>query len=152
MPTYDVTDEPTFSIGVTPANASYTESAEAMDYAIGGYGFMNATSRQTPYRRGLADIRKQQFDSSSNPGEQSLDGYWLRSQQDFTGGAGALFMEPSNDDFQMKRFVSSLGVDVWTRGKLTLLKQATSTRTLTSTTSSCVSSSAVQLSFEAQLS
>lgn len=138
MPTYDVTDEPVFSIGVTAANATFAESAEAMDFAIGGYGFMNAISRQTPYRRGLADIRKQQFDSSSNPGEQSLDGYWLRSQQDFTGGAGALFMEPSNDDFQMKRFASSLGVDVWTRGKLTLLKQASSTRSLTSGTSSCV--------------
>lgn len=138
MPTYDVTDEPVFALGVKTENASFVESSEAMDFAVGGYGFMNAISRQTPYRRGLADIRKQQFDASSNPGEQSLDGYWLRSQQDFTGGAGALFMEPSNDDFQMKRFASSLGVDVWTRGKLTLLKSVSNYLSLTSATSSCV--------------
>jgi hypothetical protein len=62
----------------------------------------------------------------------------LRSQQDFTGGAGITFMEPSNDEFQMKRFASSLGVDPWTRGKLTLLKSAVSTRTLTSNISTAV--------------
>jgi hypothetical protein len=47
-------------------------------------------------------------------------------------------MEPSNDEFQMKRFASSLGVDPWTRGKLTLLKSAVSTRTLTSNISTAV--------------
>jgi len=139
MATFDVTDEPVFSIGVGSGTVSYTANNFGYDFALGEHAFLNAIGGKTPYRRGLADIRKQQFDSSTAPGEQSLDGYWLRSQQDFTGGAGITFMEPSNDEFQMKRFASSLGVDPWTRGKLTLLKQAVSTRTLTNNVSSCAS-------------
>jgi hypothetical protein len=138
MATFDVTDEPVFGIGVESSAVTFDASDFGYDFAIGGRAFLNAISKQTPYRRGLAEIRKQQYDTSTNPGEQSLDGYWLRSQQDFTGGAGITFMEPSNDEFQMKRFASSLGVDPWTRGKLTLLKSAVSTRTLTSNISTAV--------------
>jgi len=138
MATFDVTDEPVFSLGVDASSAAYTANNFGYDFALGEHAFLNAISGKTPYRRGLAEIRKQQYDTSTNPGEQSLDGYWLRSQQDFTGGAGITFMEPSNDEFQMKRFASSLGVDPWTRGKLTLLKSAVSTRTLTSNISTAV--------------
>jgi hypothetical protein len=35
MPTFDVTDEPVFSIGVTASNPTFVESAEAMDFAMG---------------------------------------------------------------------------------------------------------------------
>jgi hypothetical protein len=138
MVAFDVTDEPVFSLGVDASSAAYTANNFGYDFALGEHAFLNAISGKTPYRRGLAEIRKQQYDTSTNPGEQSLDGYWLRSQQDFTGGAGITFMEPSNDEFQMKRFASSLGVDPWTRGKLTLLKSAVSTRTLTSNISTAV--------------
>jgi hypothetical protein len=138
--TFDVTNEPVFGIGVEPSATTFDASDFGYDFAIGGRAFLNAISKQTPYRRGLADIRKQQFDASPNPGEQSLDGYWLRSQQDFTGGAGITFMEPSNDEFQMKRFVSSLGVDPWTRGEMKLLKKAVAGATsLTSTKPQIVS-------------
>lgn len=123
-PGFDVTDKPVFSLGVESSSAAFSANDFGYDFAIGGHAFLNGISAKTPYRRGLADIRKQQFDASANPGEQSLDGYWLRSQQDFTGGAGITFMEPSNDEFQMKRFVSSVGVDVWTRGQLKLLRSA----------------------------
>lgn len=139
MATFDVTDEPVFHLGVDASTVAYTSNNFGYDFALGEHAFLNAMSGKTPYRRGLAEIRKQQYDTSTNPGEQSLDGYWLRSQQDFTGGAGITFMEPSNDEFQMKRFVSSLGVDPWTRGKLTLLKTATSTRTLSTNISEAVS-------------
>jgi hypothetical protein len=138
MVAFDVTDEPVFNLGVDASSAAYTANNFGYDFALGEHAFLNAISGKTPYRRGLAEIRKQQYDTSTNPGEQSLDGYWLRSQQDFTGGAGITFMEPSNDEFQMKRFASSLGVDPWTRGKLTLLKSAVSTRTLTSNISTAV--------------
>ncbi len=138
MGTFDVTDEPVFHLGVESASTAYTSNNFGYDFSLGEHAFLNAISKQTPYRRGLAEIRKQQYDTSNNPGEQSLDGYWLRSQQDFTGGAGITFMEPSNDEFQMKRFASSMGVDCWTRGKLTLLKSTSSTRTLGSSSSQCV--------------
>jgi len=139
MAAFDVTDEPVFHLGIDPSTVAYIPNNFGYDFALGEHAFLNAISGKTPYRRGLAEIRKQQYDTSTNPGEQSLDGYWLRSQQDFTGGAGITFMEPSNDEFQMKRFVSSLGVDPWTRGKLTLLKTATSTRTLSTNISEAVS-------------
>jgi hypothetical protein len=138
MATFDVTDEPVFHLGVESASTAYTSNNFGYDFSVGDSAFLNAISKQTPYRRGLAEIRKQQYDTSSNPGEQSLDGYWLRSQQDFTGGAGITFMEPSNDEFQMKRFASSMGVDCWTRGKLSLLKSTSSTRTLSNASSMCV--------------
>lgn len=138
MATFDVTDEPVFHLGVEAGNSAYQANNFGYDFAIGSAPFLNAMSKNFPYQRGLADIRKQQYDTSNNPGEQSLDGYWLRSQQDFTGGAGITFMEPSNDEFQMKRFASSNGVDCWTRGQLKLLKSISSTRTLSSTTSMCV--------------
>lgn len=138
MATFDVTDEPVFHLGVEAGSAAYQANDFGYDFALGSAPFLNAVSKNSPYRRGLADIRKQQYDTSNNPGEQSLDGYWLRSQQDLTGGAGITFMEPSNDEFQMKRFASSLGVDPWTRGELKLLKSTSSTRTLSSATSMCV--------------
>lgn len=141
MATFDVTDEPVFHLGVEAAVAAYQANNFGYDFAIGESAFLNAIARNNPYRRGLSDIRKQQYDTSNNPGEQSLNGYWLRSQQDFTGGAGITFMEPSNDDFQMKRFASSNGVDCWTRGKLTLLKKTSSTRTLTSSSSTVCTAS-----------
>ena len=97
MATFDVTDEPVFNLGVNAATAAYTANNFGYDFALGENAFLNAISTKTPYRRGLAEIRKQQYDTSTTPGEQSLEGYWLRSQQDFTGGAGITFMEPSND-------------------------------------------------------
>lgn len=141
MATFDVTDEPVSHLGVESLGARFSANNFGYDFAIGDNAFLNGISAKTPYRRGLADIRKQQFDASANPGEQSLDGYWLRSQQDFTGGAGITFMEPSNDEFQMKRFVSSVGVDVWTRGQLKLLNAASPTIAVTNSKPNIVSTS-----------
>ena len=107
-----------------------TPSGRSVDIAIDGVEFRCAPTPQRPYQRGLADQRRQQFDASTNPGEQSLSGFWLRSQQDFTGGAGGTFMEPSNDEWAMKRFAASKGVNVWERGRLSLLNDTSKVRTL----------------------
>jgi len=139
MTGFDVTDEPVYSLGVESLAAKFSANNFGYDFAIGDNAFLNGISAKTPYRRGLADIRKQQFDASANPGEQSLDGYWLRSQQDFTGGAGITFMEPSNDEFQMKRFASSVGVDVWTRGQLRLLRSTNAVTPIANSKPSIVS-------------
>jgi hypothetical protein len=102
---------------------SYNLDSYRFDYALGGLPFMSATRDQWPYTEGMAEIRKQQFDSFQEPGEQSLYGWWLRSQSTFNAGAGLLYQDPDNDNQFNYRFQDSLGVDPWTSGSLGLLRQ-----------------------------
>ena len=119
-----------FSIGLASASASaFNISDIEYDYAINGQPFLAATSANQPLLRKLVPINKQQFDNSQDPGEQSLTGWWLRSQSSWHAGAGLIYQEPKIDPLHNYRFSSSAGVDVWTPGKLSLLK--TSTRRIT---------------------
>jgi len=111
----------------TPNSGGYALMNYAFDYALGGIPFLSATRDQWPYSEGMAEIRKQQFDSSAEPGEQSIYGWWLRSQNSWTSGAGLLYQDPDvvnpyTRSFDL-RFDDSLGVDNWTPGQLTLLRQ-----------------------------
>jgi len=107
----------------TSGGGSYNLEDYRFDYALGGLPFMSATRDQWPYTEGMAEIRKQQFDSFQEPGEQSLYGWWLRSQSTFNAGAGLLYQDPDNDNQFNYRFQDSLGVDPWTSGSLSLLRQ-----------------------------
>jgi hypothetical protein len=114
----------------TPNSGGYALQSYAFDYALGGIPFLSATRDQWPYSEGMAEIRKQQFDSSAEPGEQSIYGWWLRSQNSWTSGAGLLYQDPDvvnpyTRSFDL-RFDDSLGIDNWTPGQLTLLKQPVS--------------------------
>lgn len=93
------------------------------DYAIAGIPFVSAIKDATPYIERMAEIRKEQFDNFAEPGEQSLQGWWLRSQSTFTGGAGVLYQDPDNDNQFNYRFATSLGVNPWNSGNLKLLRQ-----------------------------
>ena len=93
------------------------------DYAIGGLPFVSAIKDEFPYTERMAPIRKDQFDSFAEPGEQSLQGWWLRSQSTFTGGAGVLYQDPDNDNQFNYKFADSLGVDPWSSGDLKLLRR-----------------------------
>lgn len=106
----------------TISGSQYGLTDNAYDYAIAGIPFLSGTSDQRPYTERMAEIRKQQFDSFAEPGEQSLYGWWLRSQSTFTGGAGILYQDPDNDNQFNFRFSDSLGVDPWTAGELKLLR------------------------------
>src|SRR5436309_9834838 len=103
---------------------SYDLSNVAYDYALGGIPFLSATRDQWPYTEGMAQIKKQQFDSFAEPGEQSLQGWWLRSQSDFGDGAGALYQDPDTSNPYIRqyntRYYDSLGVDPWTGGNIKL--------------------------------
>lgn len=101
--------------------AQYVLQDMAYNVAIGGLPFISATSDGHPYSRELVDIRKQQFDNFAEPGEQSLQGWWLRSQSDFRGGAGILYQDPDNDNQFNVRFADSCGVTPWDAGNLELL-------------------------------
>jgi hypothetical protein len=117
----------------TSGGGSYNLQDYEFNYAIGGIPFLSATRDAWPYTEGMAEIRKQQFDSFAEPGEQSIYGWWLRSQSNFTAGAGILYQDPDNDNQFNFRFQDSLGVDPWTSGQVSLLKVPSNLYTLSST-------------------
>lgn len=117
---------PIFSLG-RPATAAVTfrRTGILYDYAVADIGLLAATSPDYPYTRETAPFRKDQFDNSSNPGEQTLTNWWLRSQSSWHFAAGIRFMEPANDDEVMNAFSDSVGINPWTAGQVTLLNSAT---------------------------
>lgn len=100
----------------------YQLNDNLFDYAIAGIPFLNNIDNEHAYTVRMAEIKKDQFDNFAEPGEQSLQGWWLRSQSSFTGGAGVLYQDPDNDNQFNFRFADSLGVDPWTAGDLKLLR------------------------------
>ena len=85
--------------------------------------FIYATNDARPHLRQTAPFKKQQFDNGAEPGEQSLEGWWLRSQMSFHSGTGIKFYDPATtDEIGHYRFADSKGVNVWTKGEVTLLK------------------------------
>lgn len=111
--------------GADTATAPYKDLYNSYHVAIGGIPFLTAFSLQEPFIRKSAEFRKTQVDQSTEPGEQSLTGWWVRSQLSFHGGAGLKFNDPALDDSASFRFDSSEGVDIWTPGQVTLLKKTT---------------------------
>jgi hypothetical protein len=59
---------------------------------------------------------------SREPGEQTLTGWWLRSQSSFHLGQGIKFFEPQQDESLRFQFTYGKGCNVWTKGQITLLK------------------------------
>lgn len=108
-----------------------TTGTAAYDVALGGQLFISAWSDDRPMTRGLAPIRKDQFDNNREPGEQSLANWWLRSQSSFIGGQGILYQDPdqvSAANLQNRHTIqygSSVGLNPWVNGKLTLLRSMT---------------------------
>ena len=102
----------------------------AYDCAIAGLPFFMGINDQRPYERGTAPFRKQQFDSQRDPGEQSLTGWWLRSQSSFHAGEGIDFYDPLANPYSTTlasnsyRYNNSLAVDtITTAGQVSLLKR-----------------------------
>jgi len=91
------------------------------DFAIGSLGFRVAATPQTPYQRETVQFRKEQFDSGPVVGEQSLDGYWLRSQWSFHQGAGIKYYEVLEGDTVLNRYKTGVGIDPWELGETTLV-------------------------------
>jgi hypothetical protein len=111
-------------VGVVATSAIWQNTDVAYDTAIGGMPFIYAISDARPYIRQTAPFRKEQFDNQTEPGEQSLTGWWIRSQQSFHGGDGITFYEPAQSAANSPahfRYADSKGVNVWEQGQLTLL-------------------------------
>jgi hypothetical protein len=115
-----------------PAGATnFSSTGEAYDVAIAGLPFFLLNSDDAPYRRVTAQYRKQQIDQSREPGEQTLTGWWLRSQSSFHYGQGIKFFEPIQDESLRFQYTESKGIDVWTKGQATLLKSCDSQHVVT---------------------
>lgn len=123
MATIDITEPTLLDIGFAYSSqlAQFQLSSFGYEWAIAGEPFLGVASDEFPLVRAFTAVNKEQFDNSRDPGEQSLSGWWLRSQRDFSGGAGINFLEPPEDERQMSRFNRSQGVDVWTPGVMKLL-------------------------------
>jgi len=109
-------------VGVVSDTSIWQNTDIAYDVALGGMPFIYAISDANPYIRQTAPYRKEQFDNQTEPGEQSLTGFLLRSQSSFHEGAGITFYDPALIPGEgTSRFAESKGVDVWTEGQVTLL-------------------------------
>lgn len=138
---YDITEEFQIDLSAaTPATNTLNDGV-VYDVSFNNLGFFAANSPETIYRRQTAQYRKDQSDNSSEPGEQSLSGWWLRSQSSFHLGAGIKFYEPTQEAGSAAanqtvrfRFDTSEGVDIWTAGEVSLLPASTQGHMVTGST------------------
>ena len=110
-------------LGIVSSSSTWQNTNESYDVAVGGLPFFYSISDERPYIRQTAPFRKEQSDIGAEPGEQSLTGWWLRSQSSFHNGTGIKFYDPSAGETVSHRFADSDNVDVWTKGQVTLLKE-----------------------------
>ena len=108
-------------VGNPQNTPTYAANGVAYDISIGGQPFFLLNDDNNPYRRVTAQYRKNQVDMSREPGEQTLTGWWLRSQSSFHLGQGITFYEPTQDESLRFQYTYSKGCDVWTKGQVTLL-------------------------------
>lgn len=108
----------------------FQDTGVAYNYAIGGLPWLSAASDLNYghwwIKRETAPFRKDQFDSAQNPGEQSLQGYWIRSQLSFHGGEGQLYADPVQGEVGSDtRYWKGKNVNPWVPGQLTMLNTTT---------------------------
>jgi hypothetical protein len=127
----NITEGLVYSLSNPAGSTNYSATGEAYDIAIAGLPFFLLNSDNEPYRRVTAQYRKQQIDQSREPGEQTLTGWWLRSQSSFHYGQGIKFFEPIQDESLRFQYTESKGIDVWTKGQATLLNSCDSQHVVT---------------------
>jgi len=122
----DITEGIPYVLSNPAGSTSYTPTGPAYDVAFSALPFFLAASDEQPYRRVTAQYRKQQIDQTREPGEQTLTGWWVRSQSSFHFGAGIKYFEPIQEESLRFQYTESKGLDVWTRGQATLLNDTAS--------------------------
>ena len=93
-------------------------NSESLPVELDGVSYL-VDARQ--YARTTVPALREQRDTSGEAGENALDtsGAWTRSQTDWTYGAGQTHFDLADSD--RRRFNSSVGVDVWSKGEVALL-------------------------------
>ena len=122
----DITEGLPYVLSNPAGSTNYTPTGPAYEIAIGALPFFLANSDEMPYRRVTAQYRKQQIDQTREAGEQTLTGWWVRSQSSFHFGAGIKYFEPQQEESLRFQYTESKGLDVWTRGQATLLNDTAS--------------------------
>lgn len=117
-----ITEDIVVPIGNPSTQANFTLTDVDYSVAINGQPFFIASSDDRPYRRATAKYRKDQVDQTTEPGEQTLTGWWIRSQSSFHQGQGIKYFEPAQADSLRFQYTESKGLDVWDKGAVTLLK------------------------------
>ena len=128
----DITEGIPYVLSNPSGSTTYSATGEAYDIAINGLPFFLNSGDDTPYRRVTAQYRKQQIDQSREPGEQTLTGWWLRSQSSFHLGMGIKYFEPAQDESLRFQYTESKGVNVWEKGQVTLINDVDSAHVTTS--------------------
>jgi hypothetical protein len=129
----DITEGIPYVLSNPAGSTSYTPTGPAYEVAFAALPFFLAASDEQPYRRVTAQYRKQQIDQTREPGEQTLTGWWVRSQSSFHLGAGIKYFEPIQEESLRFQYTESKGLDVWTRGQATLLNSTVRARVATAT-------------------
>jgi hypothetical protein len=122
----DITEGIPYVLSNPAGSTAYVPTGPAYEIAFSGLPFFLAASDEQPYRRVTAQYRKQQIDQTREPGEQTLTGWWVRSQSSFHLGAGIKYFEPIQEESLRFQYTESKGIDVWTRGQATLLNDTAS--------------------------
>ena len=122
----DITEGIPYVLSNPAESTAYTPTGPAYVVAFAALPFFLAASDEQPYRRVTAQYRKQQIDQTREPGEQTLTGWWVRSQSSFHLGAGIKYFEPIQEESLRFQYTESKGIDVWTRGQATLLNDTAS--------------------------
>lgn len=96
------------------------------DFGLNGLGYLLSTlDQESPFEFRSYEIQsiptqKQRIDDAEEPGEQTLAAWWARGQHSWHEGAGQeVFDSPFSSRFAFSR---SKGLNPWTKGDLTLLK------------------------------
>lgn len=123
---------PTGSVPVDLAQAisQSQTSGYQLDIAIDGVPFNLKPTAENPWVWEVREDRREQFDNSSEMGEQTFGFWWLRSQSSFHGGAGQSWLDSGTEDPSISRirFESSVSMDVFsTIGQCTPRGAATNT-------------------------
>jgi hypothetical protein len=128
----DITEGIPYTLSNPAGAINYSATGVSYDVAFAGLPFFLAASDDSPYRRVTAQYRKQQYDQTREAGEQSLTGWWFRSQSSFHLGQGIKYFEPAQDEGLRFQYTESKGCNVWTKGQVTLLHDVDATHYTTS--------------------
>jgi len=102
--------------------------------ALGGRGYLIDTRQ---YERRTLPLLRESFDSTGEPGEQTLatEGIWKRNASDWSLGAGQRIFDEEGSD--RRRFFSSKGVDPWDLRRLCLLSATDEKKNATNSNLDC---------------
>jgi hypothetical protein len=96
------------------------------DVGIDGIGYLLSTlDQESPfeyraYTMASVPRQKGRLDTSDEPGEHTFDDWWSRAQHSWHEGAGQEVLDAANSS--RFAFHSSFGIDIWTDGRIKLLK------------------------------